>query len=436
MSGMTGDCRQQADYIVRNALFASLVRCDWPLILSNGSAFVYYLSSLLPPALVARIHPEGSFPLYCLGAWCFFGVLLMCLLMERKMGKRVVLFLVFLLLVGCVGSYIELLGGLSGKGLWYYPAFILFYSVGSAVQLQTTFHHVIPIWIVLALYFSSALSWSKTVCVSSLVLFASPLGSLGLAAFFLFTLILDRDKAKERLFSLLKDPSFYCACLLAVTAAAFFFSNEGDASFRWVWESIPLEGLSSIGKSAFWAFCSGGVTIALILLLAYATGNCKNRFLWLVVGMLFLLPLPVIGIRINELLFKASCVPYWILAFLLAQWYVSANLKNKLLIAAFVLVSSGGTYAMIAYCWTGLSLPCEQKMRTDWQWHLFHPEHRWYRRFVGDVKISRLFYTQAGESAETMLFWFRRNNCSDREQTPPPTPWRGAAQEKDPAGKE
>lgn len=430
MSGMTGDCRQQIDYIVRNALFASLVRCDWPLIFSDGSAFVYYLSSLLPPALVARIYPEGSFPLYCLGAWCFLGVLIMCLLIERKMGKRVLLFLVFLLLVGNVGSYILNLAGLLGKGLWSYPAYVLFYSVGSAVQLQTTFHHVIPVWIILALYFSNALSWSKTVCASSLVLLASPLASLGLAVFFLYTLMIDRDKAKERIFSLLKEPSFYCACLLAVTAAVFFSSNEGDAAFRWVWESIPMDGILSAGKSVFWAFCSGGVTIALILLLAYATGNLKNRFLWFVAGMLLLLPFPVIGSRINELIFKASCIPYWILALLLTQWFVAAKLKERLLIAGFVLLSSGGTYDMITYGCSGLCMPPENKMRTDWQWHLYHPEHRWHSHFVGNMKSSRIFYTRAGESAETMLFWFRRDNCSDREQMPPPTPWRGSAQEK------
>lgn len=429
MSGMTGDCRQQIDYIVRNAMFASLVRCDWPLIFSDGSAFVYYLSSLLPPALVARIHPEGSFPLYCLGAWCFFGVLLMCLLMERKIGKRVLLFLVFLLLVGNVGAYIQNLAGLFGKGLWSYPAYVLFYSVGSAVQLQTTFHHVIPVWVVLALYFSNALSWSKTVCVSSLVLLASPLASLGLAAFFLYTLMIDRDKAIKRILSLLKEPSFYCACLLAVTAVAFFSSNEGDAAFRWVWESIPLDGILSTGKSVFWAFCSGGLTIALILLLAYATGNFKNRLLWFVAGMLFLLPILVIGSKVNELVFKASCIPYWVLSFLLTQWFVAAKLKERLLIASFVLLSSGGTYEMITYCCSGLSMPSEKRMRTDWQWHLYHPEHRWHSHFVGDMKSSLFFYNRAGESAERMLFWFRRDNCSDREQTPPPTPWRSAAQE-------
>ena len=416
-TGIVGNNFQLHDYIVRNALFATLVRCDWPLTLPDGSYYVYYLASWLPPALAARIHPIGSFPFYCLGAWCYAGVLLMCFLMDKKLGRLSPLFLLLLMFTGYAGDWFA-----GSDMLPYVHPFMCFFSMGSSAQLQSTFHHVIPVWIVLALYFSGALSWRHAVCASALVLLVSPLGSIGLAVFFLFILVWERKKAAENLVALVREPAFFCGCLLAVIAAAYFLSSNEGSSFQWVWEKLRNYSSSQIGQAMFYAW---GWNIGLILVLAIVMKQSQNYLIWFVLGMLALLPLFYVGTSNNELSFKAACVPYWILALLLTQWMDQSNRKKKLCILVFVLLSAGGMIRMLSICYLGFQRPDANKLQLEWQWHLYHPEHEWYSRFKGTMKTSRLYYTEAGASSRTFLSWSPRDTRSDRELLPPPSPWIG-----------
>lgn len=429
-TGMTGFVAQPIDYIVRNAIFATLVRCDWPLHLPDGSDFIYYLVSWLPPALAARFHPEGAFPVYCLAGWCFLGLFLMLLLMERKLGKRVLLFAVLLILCGNAVAWIDNgYRALFREQLILYAPFAYFYSNGSIVQLAMTFHHVIPVWLVLALYFSGTLSWKNTLCASSLVLLASPLGSIGLTLLLIFLWAWNYEKEGERierLRSLLKEPALYAGTALAVVAFLYFSSNGEGGNFCWVWERLSLNSAWLALNCALWALLATGLTVALIFWIARVTGNGSNPLVWFVIGMLMLLPVFFVGVNYNELLFKASCIPYWIMALLLTQWFCRADNKRRCLIALFILLTSGEAANTLNLCYRTRSMPEEQKWRAEWQWHLYHPEHFWYARFNGRIRAPHFFYSEAGESAQTLLFWCRRNNRSDREVLPPPTPWTGA----------
>lgn len=49
--GMTGITSQHADFVVRNPIYETLIRCDWPLVDAGGRPFIYYLAFWLPPAL-------------------------------------------------------------------------------------------------------------------------------------------------------------------------------------------------------------------------------------------------------------------------------------------------------------------------------------------------------------------------------------------------
>lgn len=52
--GMTGITSQHADFVVRNPIYETLIRCDWPLVDAGGRPFIYYLAFWLPPALACK----------------------------------------------------------------------------------------------------------------------------------------------------------------------------------------------------------------------------------------------------------------------------------------------------------------------------------------------------------------------------------------------
>lgn len=78
--GMTGITSQHADFVVRNPIYETLIRCDWPLVDAGGRPFIYYLAFWLPPALACkclscgtRRRPASITPLHLrtLSPWTF-----------------------------------------------------------------------------------------------------------------------------------------------------------------------------------------------------------------------------------------------------------------------------------------------------------------------------------------------------------------------------
>lgn len=70
--GIVGIFDTHPDYFIfRQALFCNLRDAAWPVILPDGREMSYYLSNMLPPALMARVLPASW------GQWCivFWGVL-------------------------------------------------------------------------------------------------------------------------------------------------------------------------------------------------------------------------------------------------------------------------------------------------------------------------------------------------------------------------
>lgn len=59
--GMTGITSQHADFVVRNPIYETLIRCDWPLVDAGGSHFIYYLAFWLPPALACKCFPVRTY---------------------------------------------------------------------------------------------------------------------------------------------------------------------------------------------------------------------------------------------------------------------------------------------------------------------------------------------------------------------------------------
>lgn len=69
--GMTGITSQHADFVVRNPIYETLIRCDWPLVDAGGRPFIYYLAFWLPPALACKCFSCSDIFIinYVLTAW-------------------------------------------------------------------------------------------------------------------------------------------------------------------------------------------------------------------------------------------------------------------------------------------------------------------------------------------------------------------------------
>lgn len=76
--GMTGITSQHADFVVRNPIYETLIRCDWPLVDAGGRPFIYYLAFWLPPALACKCFSCSDIFIinYVLTAWTGLGLFL------------------------------------------------------------------------------------------------------------------------------------------------------------------------------------------------------------------------------------------------------------------------------------------------------------------------------------------------------------------------
>lgn len=431
--------QQGCDWVARNPIFASLVRCDWPLILPDQSYFVYYLAAFLPPSLLARLCPDGSLPFWFLTVWNLTGIGIVISLMAKFFNKKVFLFFVLLMLIAQIGSiriYQFLFVQLSDLfHTEFGTEYIKLRILGSCGQLNNTPHHIIPVWIMLALLFSKALNWREIVCASSLCVLQSPLGSIALFVLFVYLWMVEKSTARENLIELLKNPSFYCALPIVCVSALYFLCNSEGSSFQFVWDIYTNK--NNIFFKYILAFLVGqGFSSIFILIIARSMGELKNKLMWFSIGLCFLFSILFIGITNNELLYKSSAVYFWITAYLFVSWLSRANKKQKILIIAFVCLSAvntlGNFYKSIAPAWSPKFSLNEQidaqHILSGADWHLYHPQHKFYPQFKGEIKYPWLFLDRAGASADTFFGWCRTNTHSDRETLPPPSPWIGKDQ--------
>lgn len=100
--GMTGITSQHADFVVRNPIYETLIRCDWPLVDAGDSHFIYYLAFWLPPALACKcLSCSDIFIInYVLTAWTGLGLALTLTALWSKFRTATLLFLLLLIFQG------------------------------------------------------------------------------------------------------------------------------------------------------------------------------------------------------------------------------------------------------------------------------------------------------------------------------------------------
>lgn len=100
--GMTGITSQHADFVVRNPIYETLIRCDWPLVDAGDSHFIYYLAFWLPPALACKCFSCSDIFIinYVLTAWTGLGLALPLTVLWSRFRSATLLFLLLLIFQG------------------------------------------------------------------------------------------------------------------------------------------------------------------------------------------------------------------------------------------------------------------------------------------------------------------------------------------------
>lgn len=105
--GINGHAQQSGDFIVRNAIYDSLVRESWPLHSERGEYFVYYHAYWLPPALLAK-WLGAAFSSFLLWGWTVLGFVLGFSLLYLRFKRSTLLLMAILFLMGPLNTWGEL----------------------------------------------------------------------------------------------------------------------------------------------------------------------------------------------------------------------------------------------------------------------------------------------------------------------------------------
>ncbi len=399
--GLNGHVIQHHDFIVRNAIYETLVREPWPIAGAGGSYFSYYLAFWLVPAGLSKLLPGVGAELWLYG-WVYVGVLLGMGQLYLRWRWRAVLFLVLLMVLGDVSTWYrlyaipivaKLCGAESAAACWMleHEVWFTFPYADSWTHLRNMFNHIVPVWVLLGLLFARGVQVRHELCVAALVVVCSPLAAVGLLPWLAWRLY---PQARH----LLNAPTL-AACLYLPLPLMYLAANEGSHVFFSPCgiESTSYAPLGGVEWLLVYAVAAGSILLpALWLLPARYRRTAAFRA---VVVLAVLFPLVWVGTRHNELAMKASGVMWWCLAWL----YAGALLRTWRCYAwrwvVFVLVSA----PMAGVCVVGVCLgswSCEpatmaEHTRSEWQGHLNHPDDPLYHSFRAQQPCPALFRSPA-----------------------------------------
>lgn len=229
--GMTGITSQHADFVVRNPIYETLIRCDWPLVDAGDSHFIYYLAFWLPPALACKCFSCSDIFIinYVLTAWTGLGLALTLTVLWSRFRTATLLFLLLLIFQGPLDGIVRwglhlfhLQGPLAHE--LYLTVLAFFGGVPPTMQLHYTFHHTTLLW----LFLSMAVAWDippkYQLFLASLCLLASPIGSLGLLVFIAVRTLVHRTPVRQYFSSW----TVLAGAALVLLAGIYFTSSNGN----------------------------------------------------------------------------------------------------------------------------------------------------------------------------------------------------------------
>lgn len=411
--GLNGHVIQHNDFLVRHAIYDSLVRDGWPLYSARGEYFSYYMAFWLPPALCSRLVGEGGVDRnVLLYLWMYAGVLISFLALLRRGGLRTLAFLLLLMVLGDVSDWYDFYlnplaqkmentpGGVGAFARWFlgmWP-YVDFPYCMSWVQLRNLFNHIIPVWVFLSVVMGKLLRPRHLLFVSTLVVICSPLAALALLPLLGWTLW---PQLRREGMSVLLNGTTLLGGAYLVFPALYLGCNEGSRVFLTPLglESTALKELPPTGWMLMILLAWATIVLpAWVFLRRYRRTAAFRTFLLLAL----LLPFIFVGTRFNELCMKGSGVMWYCLAWLYASCVFYASRRRLWKMALYVFFSAPMAILCVSmlliknYSWDPDVMQLHR--REEWQGHLNHPEDPMYPSFWGRQPSPALFYALPGES--------------------------------------
>lgn len=379
--GMTGITSQHADFVVRNPIYETLIRCDWPLVDAGGRPFIYYLAFWLPPALACKCFSCSDIFIinYVLTAW-------------------------------------------TGLGLAFFG------GVPPTMQLHNTFHHTTLLW----LFLSMAAAWDippkNQLFLASLCLLASPIGSLGLLVFIAVSTLIRRTPVRQYFSSW----TVLAGAALVLLAGIYFTSSNGNNRIRLTWQDSPFD-LLQYGNWKFWAAMVGSwlLTVGVPAALLFRRFK-KDALFWSALAILTLTYFIYIGSvgGYNEFCYKASSVSFFCLALLFTRIFSErmGPPRWRRLCVCYLILAALPSLSVFAKAAPTLALTKPARlanMQREWKGHLHHPAHPWNAPLWGTGEgraFRNIYFQKAGQSAEGPLAPFSTGIKTDAEPAAAPRP--------------
>lgn len=383
--GMTGITSQHADFVVRNPIYETLIRCDWPLVDAGGSHFIYYLAFWLPPALACKCFSCSDIFIinYVLTAWTGLGLALTLTVLWSRFRSATLLFLLLLIFQGPLDGIVRwglhlfnLQGPLAHE--LYLTVLAFFGGVPPTMQLHYTFHHTTLLWLFLAMAVSWNIPPKYQLFLASLCLLASPIGSLGLLVFIAVRTLVHRTPVRQYFSSW----TVLAGAALVLLAGIYFTSSNGNNRIRLTWQDSPFD-LLQYGNWKFWGAMAGSwlLTVGVPAALLFRRFK-KDALFWSALVILTLTYFIYIGSvgGYNEFCYKASSVSFFCLALIFTRIFVErvGTPRWRKLCVCYLLLAALPSLSVFAKAAPTLALTKPARlanMQREWKGHLHHPEH-------------------------------------------------------------
>lgn len=400
--GLNGHVIQHNDFIVRNAIYDTLVRESWPIAGADETYFSYYLAFWLVPAGLSKLIPSIH-AAHWLYMWAYLGVLLAMLQLYVRWRWRAVLFLVLLVLVGDVSIWyrhyaIPLATKLSGaespctQWLLEHEVWFSFPYTDSWTHLRNMFNHIIPTWVLLGLLVARSLRPRDELYAAAMLPICSPMAALATLPLLACRLL---PRLRQEGWGLLCNTPTAIACLYLPLPLLYLAANEGSNIFF-----SP----SGIGNTSYAAISSGGwllvyaiaaasILIPACILLPRSYRHTGLFYCVCVLACLF--PLIWVGTRHNELAMKGSGVMWFCLVWLYthAIWHTGRQYTRRWVIFLLISAPMAGV-CLVGVCiksWSREPSTVQEHICGEWQGHLNHPQDPLYHSFRSRQPTTLLF---------------------------------------------
>ena len=430
--GMTGITSQHADFVVRNPIYETLIRCDWPLVDAGGRPFIYYLAFWLPPALACKcLSCSDIFIInYVLTAWTGLGLALTLTVLWSRFRTATLLFLLLLIFQGPLDGIVRwglhlfhLQGPLAHE--LYLTVLAFFGGVPPTMQLHNTFHHTTLLWLFLAMAAAWDIPPKYQLFLASLCLLSSPIGSLGLLVFIAVRTLIRRTPVRQYFSSW----TVLAGAALVLLAGIYFTSSNGNNRIRLTWQDSPFD-LLQYGNWKFWAAMAGSwlLTVGVPAALLFRRFK-KDALFWSALAILTLTYFIYIGSvgGYNEFCYKASSVSFFCLALLFTRIF-SERMGPPRLCVCYLILAALPSLSVFAKAAPTLALTKPARlanMQREWKGHLHHPAHPWNAPLWGTGEgraFRNIYFQKAGQSAEGPLAPFSTGIKTDAEPAAAPRP--------------